>query len=76
MRGDLTGASHCYAYDQDGRRAATGEVVRAGTTTMFQGDGASPIQTFSVDAGLVSGTSMGESGGQEIHVYPFDGDLP
>ncbi|MFE0494513.1 choice-of-anchor A family protein [Streptomyces albidoflavus] len=171
IRGDLTDASRCYAYEGGERRAATGQVVRSGTSTTFQGDGAARLQIFSVDADLVSvgggrtdiaftgipegatvlvnvygdtrtldssvvtlpspeqrqrllwnfpdatavtltgtaqlegsvlagspagvttlalpgvngrfysvgsltHTSMGESGGQEIHAYPFDGDLP
>ncbi|MGA5297558.1 choice-of-anchor A family protein [Streptomyces koyangensis] len=56
IRGDLTDASRCYAYTGDDRRAFTGQVLREGSSTVFEGDGAARLQIFSVDADLVSGT--------------------
>lgn len=53
LRPALTEASHCYAYDGDDRRAPTGTVTDTGVSTLFTGDGTSPIQIFSVDADLV-----------------------
>ncbi|SDL58929.1 choice-of-anchor A domain-containing protein [Glycomyces sambucus] len=61
LRDDLSEASHCYAYPEDGvRRTTTGTVVNAGFETVFTGDGTSALQVFAVDADLVSGT-----GGQQ-----------
>ncbi|MBZ2408382.1 choice-of-anchor A family protein [Streptomyces sp. L06] len=59
IRGDLTDASRCYAYTGDDRRAFTGQVLREGGSTTFEGDGAARLQIFSVDADLVSGTGGG-----------------
>ncbi|MFE9194912.1 choice-of-anchor A family protein [Streptomyces albidoflavus] len=61
VRGDLTDASRCYAYTGDDRRAFTGQVLREGTSTVFEGDGAARLQIFSVDADLVSGTGSGRT---------------
>ncbi|GAA1675580.1 hypothetical protein GCM10009830_22810 [Glycomyces endophyticus] len=61
LRDDLSAASHCYAYPEDGvRRATTGTVQNLGYETLFTGDGSSALQVFAVDADLVSGT-----GGQQ-----------
>ncbi|AMM09223.1 choice-of-anchor A domain-containing protein [Streptomyces albidoflavus] len=59
LRGDLTDAGRCYAYTGDARRAVTGQALRDGSSTTFEGDGAAPLQIFSVDADLVSGTGGG-----------------
>ncbi|RZD64314.1 hypothetical protein C0Q58_12785 [Streptomyces albidoflavus] len=61
IRGDLTDASRCYAYTGDARRSFTGQVLREGTSTTFEGDGAARLQIFSVDADLVSGTGGGRT---------------
>lgn len=49
----------CYAYTGDARRAVTGQALRDGSSTTFEGDGAAPLQIFSVDADLVSGIGGG-----------------
>lgn len=59
LRGDLTDAYRCYAYTGDARRAVTGQALRDGSSTTFEGDGAAPLQIFSVDADLVSGIGGG-----------------
>lgn len=40
LRGDLTDAGRCYAYTGDARRAVTGQALRDGSSTTFEGDGA------------------------------------
>ncbi|MFD8568221.1 choice-of-anchor A family protein [Streptomyces sp. NPDC059639] len=60
LRKQLQDASHCYAYDGAAHRTATGTAVNDGSSTVFTGDGRSPIQVFDVDFDLV-----GRSGGQE-----------
>lgn len=59
IRGDLTDAGRCYAYTGAARRAVTGQALRDGSSTTFEGDGAAPLQIFSVDADLVSRTDGG-----------------
>ncbi|MGW4375816.1 choice-of-anchor A family protein [Streptomyces albidoflavus] len=59
IRGDLTDAGRCYAYTGDARRAVTGQALRDGSSTTFEGDGAAPLQIFAVDADLISGTDGG-----------------
>ncbi|MET7509768.1 choice-of-anchor A family protein [Streptomyces albidoflavus] len=59
IRGDLTDAGRCYAYTGDARRAVTGQALRDGSSTTFEGDGAASLQIFSVDADLISGTDGG-----------------
>ncbi|MFI8433254.1 choice-of-anchor A family protein [Streptomyces sp. NPDC079020] len=54
LRARLTGASHCYAYEGEAHRGATGTWRTTGDTTTFTGDGTSAIQIFDVDADLVS----------------------
>ncbi|WNI29329.1 choice-of-anchor A family protein [Streptomyces sp. ITFR-6] len=58
LRGQLTEASHCYAYDDnaDHRRPVTGTTVNNGSETVFTGDGTSPLQVFALDADIASGT--------------------
>lgn len=61
LRDDLTEASQCYAYPEEGvRRTTTGTVENQGFQTVFTGDGSSSLQVFAVDADLVSG-----GGGQQ-----------
>ncbi|MGW4458600.1 choice-of-anchor A family protein [Streptomyces albidoflavus] len=59
IRGDLTDAGRCYAYTGDARRAVTGQALRDGSSTTFEGDGAAPLQIFSVDADLISRSDGG-----------------
>lgn len=47
-----------------GQRASTTTLAMSGTNGRFY------------TAGSLTHTSEGESGGQELHAYPFDGDLP
>lgn len=58
LRGQLTEASHCYAYDDnaDHRRPVTGTTENNGSETVFTGDGTSPLQVFALDADIASGT--------------------
>ncbi|WP_335935708.1 choice-of-anchor A family protein [Streptomyces sp. PTD5-9] len=56
LRGELTRASRCYAYD-DGeahRRPATGTVENRGYETVLTGDGGSALQVFAVDADVAT----------------------
>lgn len=66
LRGQLTEASHCYAYDDnaDHRRPTTGTTVNNGSETVFTGDGTSPLQVFALDADIASG-----AGGDEGIVF-------
>jgi choice-of-anchor A domain-containing protein len=55
LRDDLTEASRCYAYPDEGvRRTATGTVDNQGFQTLFTGDGTSMLQVFAVDADLTA----------------------
>ncbi|WUN62189.1 choice-of-anchor A family protein [Streptomyces sp. NBC_00304] len=58
LRGQLTEASHCYAYDDNAehRRPVTGTTENNGSETVFTGDGTSPLQVFALDADIASGT--------------------
>ncbi|MGW2086111.1 choice-of-anchor A family protein, partial [Streptomyces sp. NPDC001880] len=47
-----------------GRQSSTTTLDMSGTNGLFH------------TAGSLTHTSAGESGGQELHAYPFDGDLP
>ena len=50
LRDQLTEASRCYAYGDDGAgRPATGTAVNNGISTVFTGDGTSDLQVFNVD---------------------------
>ncbi|MER6722436.1 choice-of-anchor A family protein [Streptomyces halstedii] len=64
LRGRLTLASQCYAYDdgKDHRRPATGTVEDAGHERVFTGDGTSALQVFSLDADLANA----QGGAQDI----------
>ncbi|WP_329305421.1 choice-of-anchor A family protein [Streptomyces anulatus] len=64
LRPQLTEASHCYAYDGDEHREATGTWVKTGDVMTFTGDGSSAIQIFDVDADLES-----EAGGNTGFVF-------
>ncbi|MFF0504441.1 choice-of-anchor A family protein [Streptomyces fimicarius] len=64
LRPQLTEASHCYAYDGDEHRQATGTWQVVGDTMTFTGDGSSAIQIFDVDADLES-----ETGGNTGFVF-------
>ncbi|MCQ4214590.1 choice-of-anchor A family protein, partial [Streptomyces longispororuber] len=66
LRQQLTDASQCYAYVDGARRTPTGTAVNDGSTTVFTGDGTSPIQIFDVDFDMVS-TTGGQAG------FRFDG---
>ncbi|MFI5660756.1 choice-of-anchor A family protein [Streptomyces sp. NPDC051684] len=68
IRQDLTEASHCYAYEDGARRAPTGTAVNTGGTTVFTGDGRSPIQIFDVDFDMQSAT--GGMGGFQFNGIP------
>lgn len=55
LRDDLSAASHCYAYPEDGvRRTVTGTVDNQGYQTVFSGDGTSALQVFAVDEDLAA----------------------
>ncbi|MFK0226516.1 choice-of-anchor A family protein [Streptomyces sp. NPDC090303] len=60
LRGQLTDASHCYAYVNGASRTATGTAVNNNYETLFTGDGTSALQVFNVDFDLESA-----SGGQQ-----------
>ncbi|MFG3254177.1 choice-of-anchor A family protein [Streptomyces sp. NPDC048172] len=55
LRDQLTDASNCYAYGDDGSgRPATGTAVNTGVSTVFTGDGTSDLQVFNVDFDMVA----------------------
>ncbi|MFG3339180.1 choice-of-anchor A family protein [Glycomyces sp. NPDC048151] len=57
LRDQLSEASHCYAYPEDGvRRTTTGTVEDLGYESVLTGDGTSALQVFAVDADLVNAT--------------------
>ncbi|EFE77528.1 hypothetical protein SSIG_05111 [Streptomyces filamentosus NRRL 11379] len=64
LRPQLTEASHCYAYDGDEHREATGTWQQVGDVMTFTGDGTSEIQIFDVDVDLES-----EAGGNTGFVF-------
>ncbi|MFD8205702.1 choice-of-anchor A family protein [Streptomyces sp. NPDC059695] len=60
LRGQLTDASHCYAYVNGASRTPTGTAVNNNYETLFTGDGTSALQVFNVSFDLESA-----SGGQQ-----------
>ncbi|MEU6859702.1 choice-of-anchor A family protein [Glycomyces sp. NPDC046736] len=61
LRDQLSEASQCYAYPEEGvRRPVTGTVTNENFRTVFVGDGTSMLQVFAVDADLVA-----SGGGQQ-----------
>ncbi|MFE5590894.1 choice-of-anchor A family protein [Streptomyces sp. NPDC056549] len=60
LRGQLTEASHCYAYVNGASRTPTGTAVNDNHETLFTGDGTSALQVFNVAFDLESA-----SGGQQ-----------
>ncbi|MGW1774538.1 choice-of-anchor A family protein [Streptomyces sp. NPDC002104] len=56
LRDQLTSASRCYARVDGSPRPATGTAVNQDGTTVFTGDNTSPLQVFTVDFDMVSGS--------------------
>ncbi|MBT2451614.1 choice-of-anchor A family protein [Streptomyces sp. ISL-43] len=56
LRDELTAASRCYARVDGRPRPATGTAVNRDGSTVFTGDGRSPLQVFNVDFDMVGAT--------------------